>query len=411
MTDFYSILILLSLVATVSCFGKFKLGAYVHRISPSLVQKKWIYERTRKLTIHIGHNTEAIHEEQNNVKSLTTFGWIFRHIGRKLEFKIWFAALSLFLPSCLLRKRVRLIDLSIFIVVSVSLSAFNATKRSVNDLIQKLKTLQASLVKHSVNQPLTNAIFFKNENVADRVTKLGIWVNIILSVAKFIGGVLFNSVALIADAAHSLSDLVSDFITLWAVQISRIPADDDHPFGHGKFESIGSLFVSLALMATGLSIGSWSYGKLYSVIMKNTEELIIPSWPALILAGLSIICKEYLFVVTKRVGDALNSQVIIANAWHHRSDAFSSILSLVTIAITILFPNLVIIDSAAGILLAGIISLTGIEILVDSCKHLTDTMDRNIEKSLAVFDLQGIEGIHKISKIRSRGTISTSQLN
>ena len=103
--------------------------------------------------------------------------------------------------------------------------------------------------RHST--PMTRKFFFKNENAADRVTLLGIVINVVLSIAKFWGGLAFNSAVLISDAGHSLSDLFSDFITLWAVQVARLPADEDHPYGHGKFESVGSLFLSLTLLVTG----------------------------------------------------------------------------------------------------------------------------------------------------------------
>jgi cation diffusion facilitator family transporter len=219
---------------------------------------------------------------------------------------------------------------------------------------------QEGLVKHST--PLTRKYFFKNENAADRITLAGVYINIILSIAKFFGGIAFHSAVLVADAGHSLSDLFSDFITLWAVQIARLPADEDHPYGHGKFESVGSLFLSLTLLATGLSVGSWSYDKMHAVIIaqqvavatKGVSAIIeMPSWPALALAAFSIFSKEWLFQITKKVGDALNSQILVANAWHHRSDAFSSILSLISIALAMSSPGLLIADSAAGILVAG----------------------------------------------------------
>jgi len=130
-------------------------------------------------------------------------------------------------------------------------------------MIAKVQAFQLSLLKHST--PLTRKYFFKNENAADRVTLLGVWINIILSISKFAGGILFNSAVLVADAGHSLSDLFSDFITLWAVQIARLPPDDDHPYGHGKFEAVGSLFLSLTLLGTGFSVGSWSYDRMHEV--------------------------------------------------------------------------------------------------------------------------------------------------
>ena len=98
--------------------------------------------------------------------------------------------------------------------------------------------------------------------------------------------------------------------------------------------------------------------------MGTSAAVSVPAWPALLLAGISIASKEWLFQITKRVGDAMNSQILIANAWHHRSDAFSSILSLVSIAVAILIPNLLVVDSAAGILVAGMICLTGFEVSV-----------------------------------------------
>lgn len=142
--------------------------------------------------------------------------------------------------------------------------------------------------------------------------------------------IAFNSAVLVADAGHSLSDLLSDFITLWAVQVARLPADSDHPYGHGKFESVGSLFLSLTLIATGLSVGVWSYDKmlyvlgsqrgasLAAIVGQHVHEVHskMPSWPALALAGLSIVSKEWLYRITKRVGESLNSQILIANAWY-----------------------------------------------------------------------------------------------
>ena len=104
----------------------------------------------------------------------------------------------------------------------------------------------------------------------------------------------------------------------------------------------------------------------------------IPSWPALALAAVSIAAKEWLFQITKKVGDALNSQILVANAWHHRSDAFSSILSLISIAAAMSLPGFLIADSAAGMLVAGMICLTGSEILSESVKQLTDTSDKSL---------------------------------
>lgn len=223
--------------------------------------------------------------------------------------------------------------------------------------------------------------------------------------------VVCHSAVLVADAGHSLSDLFSDFITLWAVQIARLPADDDHPYGHGKFESIGSLFLSLTLIGTGLSVGSWSYDKLFHLITAtrqislsrdgHSHGIETPTWPALALAGLSILSKEWLFRITKRVGQILNSQILIANAWHHRSDAFSSVLSLVSIAFAMMLPQYVFVDAAGGILIAGMICFSGLEILFESIKQLSDTSDNTLVPKITDLS-QTVEGVLGVANVRTR---------
>lgn len=310
-----------------------------------------------------------------------------------------------------------------FLASFTSMWAWDSLKNVGRGYLLKVASLQSSLVKHST--PLTRKFFFKNENAADRVTLLGIFVNIILSISKFYGGIVFNSAVLVSDAGHSLSDLFSDFITLWAVQVARLPADDDHPYGHGKFESVGSLFLSLTLLITGAGVGSWSYDKMQAVIAATNGKIFpdattvaglvggaaskVPKKAALYFALVSILSKEWIFRVTRRVGLALNSQIIVANAWHHRSDAFSSFISLFSIGLAITFPQLVIMDSAAGIFVAGMICLTGTEILLESIKELTDTEDVVLKDQLkkAALEVKGVDGI---GSLRTRTVGSGSSL-
>jgi cation diffusion facilitator family transporter len=314
--------------------------------------------------------------------------------------RILLTSLLIIIPS-IVRRRVTRLDIGFFLLVLSSLTVLNSAKSIVNSWISKVRTLRNSLWKHTT--PITRNYFFKNESAADRVTLLGIYINILLSVTKFIGGILCHSAVLVADAGHSLSDLFSDFITLWAVQVARLPADDDHPYGHGKFESIGSLFLSLTLLGAGLSVGSWSYDKLVQIIQKASiaAAVEIPTWPALVLAASSILSKEWLFRVTRRVGQLLNSQILIANAWHHRSDAFSSVLSLASIAFAMLLPQFVFVDAAAGILIAGMICFSGIEILFESIKQLTDTADNALIPEIANLSYS-VEGVLGVSNIRTR---------
>lgn len=187
-----------------------------------------------------------------------------------------------------------------------------------------------------------------------------------------------HSSALIADAGHSLSDLVSDVVTLCAVSIGRLPPDEDHPFGHGKFEAIGSLFLSLTLLATGLGIGLMANQKLVEIISLHRKgtalasAAVLPGFPALIMAALSVVSKEWLFRITKAVGERLQSSVVIANAWHHRSDAYTSVMAVASIALARYVPGLVFCDAAAGLLVGATIGMTGAEILGQSINELTD---------------------------------------
>ena len=223
-------------------------------------------------------------------------------------------------------------------------------------------------------------------------------------------GVTCHSSALIADAGHSLSDLFSDFVTLWAVQVARLPPDDDHPYGHGKFESVGSLFLSLTLLATGLSVGITSYVKFVQTItLQRTAGIAaaaklveVPTWPALLVAGLSIASKEWLYRITRRVGEKLNSQVVIANAWHHRSDAYSSVLALISIGLAMTFPGFLAADPAAGMLVAGMICMTGAEIMGESVKQLTDAVtDEEMVTNISAVASDDAD-VRNVTRVRAR---------
>lgn len=245
---------------------------------------------------------------------------------------------------------------------------------------------------------------FQNDNAADRVTLVGVVVNLLLSVGKAVVGVLCHSSALVADAGHSLSDLFSDFITLWAVQIARLPPDDDHPYGHGKFEAVGSLFLALTLFATGLSVGASANGKLLEILQNSGAGAAVnlPTWPALIMAFLSITSKEWLFRITRTVGEEVNSQVVIANAWHHRSDAYSSVLALGSIFLAMTVPGMAAADAAAGLLVAGMICMTGAEIMGEAVKQLTDTSDENLVERVKTLALAESDDVLDIDRIRTR---------
>lgn len=398
------------LLAMLSCAMSLMAPVY----SPPIAARK--YPRQPLLRMHRDHGHSHDHSHGSheveikkpssktnmNFRSLSLFGRAVEIL--KVPILRGSIAAVLLLAPLLIRRKMNSNYSTIAVIASIVLTVFDDLKHQTKIWMNKIKVFQSSLLKHT--SPITKEYFFKNSNAADRVTILGVWVNIALSVVKFFGGLYFRSAVLVADAGHSLSDLFSDFITLWAVQIARLPPDDDHPYGHGKFESIGSLFLSFTLLLTGVGVAGWSYERMQAVVhaqmgSSNLLAEISPSWQASALALASIVSKEWLFRVTKRVGEALNSQVVLANAWHHRSDAFSSVLSLASIALAILFPKLLIADSACGIFIAGMIMLTGIEILVESIRQLSDTQNEEVI-SLVEEAGRSVDGVLGVQRVRAR---------
>ncbi len=322
--------------------------------------------------------------------------------------RILFAGLITLLPPILKRTPIARADVGAFVLTSGILSIFDIIRDEAKALLSKGESWRVSWLKHST--PLSADYFFRNDNAADRVTFLGIIINVLLSAGKFVVGVTCHSSALIADAGHSLSDLFSDFVTLWAVQVARLPPDDDHPYGHGKFESVGSLFLSLTLLGTGLSVGASSYMKFLRVIQAQRSmgvaaaaKLVeIPTWPALVMAGASILSKEWLYRITRRVGEELKSQVVIANAWHHRSDAYSSVLAMISIGLAMAVPGFLAADPAAGILVAGMIAMTGAEIMGESVKQLTDAMtDEELVRNVEATASEDAD-VRRVARVRAR---------
>lgn len=292
-----------------------------------------------------------------------------------------------------------------FAMTSAMLSSADRVRRAVRTSLHKLKGFRDGIVKHAGAPTVDSALVGPNgasvmtavasvqdTSEADRVTWIGVIINIVLSVGKLAVGIVQHSSVLIADAGHSLSDLVSDFITLWSVQVARLPPDDDHPYGHSKFEAIGSLFLSLTLLATGVSVGIMANKQLVSILWPPNKGVVaagaaavsaipVPGPVALFMAGLSIVSKEWLYRITKRVGEKLNSPVVLANAWHHRSDAYSSVLALLSIAWAMMgYPAA---DAAAGMLVAGMICMTGGDILVESVKQLSDSTDETLHVEIS----------------------------
>ena len=168
------------------------------------------------------------------------------------------------------------------------------------------------------------------EKKAARVTWVGFFTNLILSAAKIVAGVVGRSSAMVADGIHSLSDFVTDFIVIIFIKISSKNEDSDHPYGHGKFETFATMLISFALFIVAIGIFYSGSVKIYEVLNGRTIER--PTYLALVMAAVSIVVKEGLSWYTIIVGRKIDSPAVIANGWHHLSDAFSSIGTLIGIS-------------------------------------------------------------------------------
>ncbi|MEE1207807.1 MAG: cation diffusion facilitator family transporter [Muribaculaceae bacterium] len=187
--------------------------------------------------------------------------------------------------------------------------------------------------------------------IARHVTWVGFWVNAVLGAAKIAGGVLGRSAALIADGVHSLSDFVSDIIVLTMVTVSRKRPDVQHQFGHGKFEALATLILAVVLLA--VAVGIFWDGLDRVIAVYHGEELAKPGYVALGILLASIVAKEWLYRYTRRAGERIHSDAVIANAWHHRSDSMSSIATLLGVSgAMFLGPQWRVLDPIAAMVVA-----------------------------------------------------------
>ena len=207
-----------------------------------------------------------------------------------------------------------------------------------------------------------------------RVTIIGSVVNLLLVVCKFVAGFLGRSTAVVADAVHSLSDLITDIVVLVFVRISGKPADDDHDYGHGKYETLATAIIGIALFAVGVGILVESIEKIVAVV--NGVVLPRPSLLAVIVTLLSVVSKEALYWYTIKMGRKYNSQAVVANGWHHRSDAFSSVGVLIGIVgAMVLGDKWSVLDPIA----AAVVSVFIVKVAIDLVKPCVDEL---LERSL-----------------------------
>ena len=234
-----------------------------------------------------------------------------------------------------------------------------------------------------------------------KVTLMGSVGNLALLIFKLIAGVVGHSSAMIADAVHSLSDFMTDIVVLIFVRISVKPQDASHDYGHGKFETIATFLVGLALMMAAVGIIVPGVQKL--ILWWNGADLAAPGWIALWAALVSIAVKELLYQMTVRKGKALNSQLMVANAWHHRSDALSSVGAAIGIGGAIwLGQRWTMLDPLASVVVGLMLTKVVWDLLKTSMNELTEgSLSEETEQEIMEI-ITAVPGIQQPHNLRTR---------
>ena len=233
------------------------------------------------------------------------------------------------------------------------------------------------------------------------VTLVGSVVNALLTAFKIVAGVIGHSAAMVADGVHSLSDLLSDVVVLVFVRISGKGRDKNHDYGHGKFETFATLIISLMLLVVGANLMSSGIASIKKIL--GGESVEAPGMIALWAALLSIVSKEILYRYTAVQGRKLDSPMMVANAWHHRSDALSSVGSLLGIGGAILLGDkFVILDPLAGCVISIFIIVMAVRMSIPAIKELLDVslpdeMEDEIERTA-----KGVPGVVDLHELKTR---------
>lgn len=230
---------------------------------------------------------------------------------------------------------------------------------------------------------------------ARRATLIGGVINLLLSIIKVVIGIIGNSQALVADGVHSLSDLVSDVMVLYATKHGGKDADDDHPYGHGRIETIITVAVGILLIAVAIGISADAVNRLF-----HPEQLSSPGMIVLFAALISIFSKEGLYHYTLKVATRIRSNLLRANAWHHRSDALSSVVVLVGVMGTM--AGLDYLDAIAAIGVSLMVAKAGVELSWESIEELIDTGLKQDEVDAIKQTIQRVEGVRAMHRLRTR---------
>lgn len=235
------------------------------------------------------------------------------------------------------------------------------------------------------------------QKMIKQVSAVGIFGNILLVIFKLFAGIIGNSAAMVSDAVHSASDVVATLVAFIGVRASKKEADSKHPYGHERIECVASLILGSILFMTGIGIGIASVKK---IILGQSDGIESPKEIALIAAIISIVTKEVMFRYTRAVAKKLNSDAFMADAWHHRSDAFSSIGSLIGIGAAML--GFKIMDPIAGLIICIFIFKIAFDVIMVAISKMLDTScGKEYENKMTNF-ISAQEGVIGVDLLRTR---------
>lgn len=241
----------------------------------------------------------------------------------------------------------------------------------------------------------------KEVSLIRRVTMVGFWINAFLVVLKLFFGYWGHSDALVADGYHSLSDFATDLLVIVFVGIAYKRADHDHPYGHGKYETVAAVLIAVVLMMVAVGIG-WQ-GVESIVRSLHGEILPQPDIWTLVVAFASILMKEFCYRYTMRYAVRLGSSALKANAWHHRSDAISSVATLVGVSMAIIFgEHWRIMDPVASVMIAVFIAISAWNIAKPAVNELLEISVPQKEREEIMEAIRSVSGVRKVHNLRSR---------
>jgi cation diffusion facilitator family transporter len=242
------------------------------------------------------------------------------------------------------------------------------------------------------------------QSPARKITLIGMFINMLLVLGKVTSGILCKSQTILADGLHSASDFVTDLLVLWGLKFSSTPADSDHHFGHMRYSTVVALFLGILLFLAGL----WIVVEAVLTVSETHSE-IKPFWP-FFFALLSIFAKEWLYRATKRVGEAIKDPSLVANAWHHRSDALSSIGAAIGLLVVMVGgDDFGFVDHVAAGLIGAYLCYIAGGIVRTNAKELLDEApdSKTIEKiEEVVRTTSGVKGFHSLRARKMGGKVS-----